>query len=72
MADGLRFAQLAALVGKRNGARWGNRRVTIGAVGYKGGERWVMGTMSDGTVVLGQPDDFSVSAPRVMPRKEQV
>lgn len=60
MAQGLRFAQLAALVGTRHGVRWGTRRVTIGAVGLKDGERWVMGTFSDGTVVLGQPEDFSV------------
>jgi hypothetical protein len=58
------FATLAALVGKKNGARWGKRRVTIGAVGWKDGERWVMGTLSDGGVVLGAPSDFSVPVKR--------
>lgn len=60
MGEGLQFAALATRVGVKNGARWGRRRVTIGAVGWKDGERWVMGTFSDGTVVLGAPGDFSV------------
>ena len=64
MGEGLRFARLAALVGKRNGAKWGSRRVTIGAVGYKSGERFVMGTFADGGVVLGTVDDFSVPEKR--------
>lgn len=59
---GLLFATLATLVGKKNGAMWGNRRVTIGAVGIKDGARFVMGTFFDGTVVLGEPQDFSVRA----------
>jgi hypothetical protein len=58
MADGLRFAVLAAWVGKKNAARFGSRRVTIGAVGWKDGSRFVMGTLSDGTTVLGEPGDF--------------
>lgn len=60
MAEGLQFARLAAVVGKKHGARWGSRRVTIGAVGWRDGERFVMGTFSDGTVTLGRPDDFTV------------
>ncbi len=66
MGEGLRFAALAALVGKRNGARWGVRRVTIGAVGWRDGSRFVMGTLSDGTVVLGGPDDFTVIGSRLV------
>lgn len=61
MAEGLQFAHLATLVGKRRGAWWGNRRVTIGAVGWKDGERFVMGTLADGSVVLGAPSDFQLS-----------
>lgn len=66
MGDGLLFATLATLVGKKNGARWmGMRRVTVGAVGIRsGGERWVMATFPDGSVVLGEPGDFSIPAPR--------
>lgn len=60
MADGLKFAALAAVVGKKNGARFGTRRVTVGAVGWKDGERFVMGTMTDGSVVLGAPSDFDI------------
>lgn len=60
MGEGLRFATLAALIGKKHGARWGNRRVTISAVGWKDGERFVMGTLSDGSVVLGMVDDFTI------------
>jgi hypothetical protein len=64
MGDGLQYARLATLVGKRNAARWGTRRVTIVAVGSRDGKRWVMGTMSDGSVVLGDPGDFIVPEPR--------
>lgn len=64
MGEGLQFALLATLVGKKNAARWGTRRVTIGAVGWKDGSRFVMGTFSDGSVVLGAPGDFSVPAKR--------
>lgn len=64
MSEGLQCARLAALIGKRFGARWGTRRVTIGAVGVRGGERFVMGTFSDGTVVLGLPSDFTVPEKR--------
>ena len=64
MGDGLMYATLATLLGKRGAARWGTRRVTIGAVGIKNGERWAMGTFSDGTVVLGIPSDFSVPPKR--------
>lgn len=62
MGEGLMFATLATLVGKKHGARWGDRRVTIGAVGIKAGERWAMGTLSDGSVILGAPSDFTVPA----------
>lgn len=64
MSQGLRFAQLVALVGKPNGARWGTRRVTISAVGWRDGERFVMGTLACGGVVLGNPDDFTVPEKR--------
>lgn len=64
MGDGLKLATLATMVGKKNAARWGNRRVTIGAVGTGLNGRWVMGTMSDGTVVLGEPGDFTIPEPR--------
>lgn len=60
MSKGLRFAHLAALVGKKNGARWGARRVTIGAVGINSNGRWVMGEFTDGSVVVGPPEDFNV------------
>jgi hypothetical protein len=60
MAEGLHFARLACAVGRKNAARYGTRRVTIGAVGRKDGERFVMGTFSDGTVVLGAPSDFTL------------
>lgn len=65
MADGLMFATLATLVGKKNAARWGHRRVTIGAVGFKEGRRFVMGTLTDGSVVLGEPSDFSLPKKKV-------
>lgn len=58
MGDGLRFAALSALLGKRNAARYGSRRVTIGAVGWKDGARYVMATDAGGGVILGEPDDF--------------
>lgn len=64
MSDGLQFARLATLVGKKHGARWGARRVTIGAVGWRDGQRFVMGTFTDGTVVLGEPQDFTVPKSR--------
>lgn len=60
MGEGLHFARLATLVGKRLAAKWGHRRVTIGAVGWRDGSRFVMGTFSDGSVVLGEPQDFTV------------
>ena len=60
MSEGLHFAALATLVGKKNAVRWGPCRVTIGAVGWKDGERFVMGTTIDGTVVLGMPQDFTI------------
>ena len=59
MGEGLQFATLATLVGKRNGAWWmGQKRVTIGAVGIRGKERWVMGTFENGDAVFGPPEDF--------------
>lgn len=60
MGEGLQFAALATRVGVKNGARYGTRRVTIGAVGWKDGARFVMGTFADGSVVLGEPGDFSL------------
>lgn len=39
----------------------------IGAVGYQDGQRFVIATAADGTVVLGQPDDFDVRVR--LPRK---
>ena len=60
MGEGLQFALLATLVGKKNAARYGSRRVTIGAVGRQNGERFVMATFADGSVVLGEPGDFTV------------
>ena len=60
MGEGLLFATLATMVGKKNAARYGPRRVTIGAVGRKDGQRWVMATFPDGSVVLGEPGDFSI------------
>ena len=68
MAEGLQFARLAAVVGKRFAARFGTRRVTIGAVGWRDGERFVMGHLSDGSVVLGAPGDFTI--PDRPPTKE--
>jgi hypothetical protein len=64
MGTGLQFAALATMVGKKHAARYGRRRVTIGAVGWKDGSRFVMGTMSDGTVVLGEPNDFTIPQQR--------
>jgi hypothetical protein len=60
MGEGLQAARLATVIGKPLAARWGKRRVTIGAIGRRDGERFVVGTMADGTVVLGQPSDFIV------------
>lgn len=60
MSEGLQFAVLATLVGKKNAVRYGTRRVTIGAVGWKDGQRFVMGFLSDGTVVVGEVADFSL------------
>lgn len=54
------FAALSRLMGKRLAARWGTQRVTIGAIGWRDGARFVMGTLADGTVVLGAPGDFSL------------
>lgn len=65
MGEGLHFAALATLVGRKLAAKWGTRRVTIGAVGWRDGSRFVMGTFSDGTVVLGEPHDFTI------PRKKR-
>lgn len=64
---GLLFATLATLIGKRNAARFGPRRVTIMAVGYKDGQRFVMGTLTDGTTVLGEPGDFSLPVKKAKP-----
>lgn len=60
MGEGMLFATLATMVGKKFAARWGDRRVTIGAVGTNKDGRWVMGTFADGGVVLGQPEDFTI------------
>ena len=57
---GLHFARLATFVGKEGAARWGRVRVTISAVGWHDGERFVMATDSDGVVILGEPQDFTV------------
>jgi hypothetical protein len=62
MADGLHFAALTALIGKKQAARYGSRGVTIGAVGIKDGARFVMATDKFGGVILGEPDDFYVPA----------
>ncbi len=62
MGEGLRFARLATLVGKKNGASWGKKRVTIGAVGIRNGERFVMATDASGAIILGAVDDFTVPA----------
>lgn len=64
MGEGLQFAMLSAIVGKKHGARWGDRRVTIGAVGWKDGARFVMGTFAHGDIVLGEPQDFTVAPKR--------
>ncbi len=70
MGEGLHFSALATLVGKKNAARWGARRCTIGAVGTKDGSRFVMGTLPDGAVILGQPQDFTVAPKRKRGRRE--
>jgi hypothetical protein len=64
MGEGLQFARLVTLIGKKHGARWQGRRVTLGACGINAGGRWLMGTMSDGTVVVGPPEDFTVPEKR--------
>lgn len=64
MGEGLQFAALVTAVGKKNGARWGTRRVTIGAVGWKDGARFVMATDSTGGVILGEPGDFTLAPAR--------
>lgn len=65
MGEGLQFAALATLVGKKNGALWcGARPVTIGAVGWRDGSRFIMGTLKDGTVVFGETGDFSPAPKR--------
>lgn len=64
VGEGLQFAALATAVGKKNGARWFTEPVTISAVGYKGGERYVMATTPDGTVILGAPGEFSLAPKR--------
>lgn len=64
MAEGLHFATLATLVGRRDAARYGRSRCTISAVGYKNGARYVMGILRDGTVVLGEPGDFTAAPVR--------
>jgi hypothetical protein len=60
VSGGLVFATLATLVGERNAARWGARRVTITSVGIQNGRRFVTGEFSDGSIVLGEPGDFSI------------
>ena len=62
MAEGLHFASLATAVGKKNGAYWHDTRVTICAVGYHEGDRFVVATCSsNGRVVLGKPSDFTLA-----------
>jgi hypothetical protein len=61
MGEGLQFARLATLIGKKHGARWQGRRVTLGACGINASGRWLMGEFSDGSVVVGPPEDFTVS-----------
>ena len=60
MGEGLRFATLATMLGKKNAARWGKRKCTIESVGRNNEGRWVMGTLADGTAVLGEPGDFEI------------
>ena len=60
MADGLKFATLATLIGKRNRAKFGNTRCTIAAMGRDGKGRWIMATMASGMVVFGEPSDFEI------------
>ena len=65
MGEGLHYASLAALMDRPYAARFGRRRVTICAVGHAHGKgRFVMGRFSDGTVVLGEPGDFTIPAKR--------
>jgi hypothetical protein len=64
MGQGLQFARLVTFIGKKNAVRWGARRVTLGACGTGANGRWLMGTMSDGTVVVGPPEDFTVPEKR--------
>ena len=53
VGEGLHFATLATLVGKKHGARWGSRRVTITAVGWQDRSRFVMATLKDGGLCSG-------------------
>jgi len=69
MGEGLRFARLATFCGKKNAVLYGEQPVTVGAVGYQDGKRFVMATAADGTVILGQPDDFDVRVR--LPRKRR-
>jgi len=72
MGDGLMFAALSARLGVKHGARYGNQFVTVGSVGWKDGERFVMATADDGTVCLGAPHDFSIPVKRTpKPRKRR-
>lgn len=65
MGDGLMLARLATMMGKPLAARYGRRRVTIASVGRKDGEPFVMATDKGGSVILGQPSDFSIPSKRV-------
>lgn len=62
MGEGLQIASLATFIGKPLAVRYGKVRVTVGAVGRKDGEPFVMAQTKDGTVILGQPSDFSITA----------
>ena len=64
MGDGMMFAALATRLGKKDGARYGQKRVTISAVGWKDGARYVMATDKWGGVILGEPGDFTIPEPR--------
>jgi hypothetical protein len=64
MGEGLQFAALAAIVGKKLCARYANRRVTITAVGWHEGQRFVMGELADGSIALGEPGDFTIPKKR--------
>ena len=73
MGNGLMLATLATMIGKPLAARYGKRRVTICAAGRRSGEPFVMGTFTDGSIVLGQPDDFTLPPKRkARTRKAQV